>query len=93
MTITVMFPGDTEPVDDTFTLDESAGEQDDTSNLPTDADDDDIARAGLPPSFDTLLFTTMGLDPAFPEGGRLAESSENFINVTSTGTLEQFPPR
>ncbi|MCL5775928.1 DUF5801 domain-containing protein [Limibaculum sp. FT325] len=59
-------------------LDESSGET-----------DDDILKVNFAaafPAFDTLLFTTLGLDPNFASGGRIAGET-NFMTVSFEGSL------
>lgn len=77
MAISIIFPGD-----NTFTLDESLGLQNSTNGVDGgDLDDEDVLRTSLPAALNTLLFTTMSLDPTFPDGGRIAKSPTDFMTV------------
>lgn len=78
-----------------FTLDESLTLQNATATpAPAgDANDEDISRAtlqGLSAAFDTLLFTTLAIDPDFSTNGRIAASPVDLWTVTSGGTIDDI---
>ncbi|WDZ81683.1 DUF5801 repeats-in-toxin domain-containing protein (plasmid) [Ensifer adhaerens] len=92
MTITFTLNG-------SMTLDESATLQNATAtpSVPGDADDNDVTLARLQSqvsAFYNRLFGTsigqLGLSTTFPTGGRVAESSSNFIGISATATVSNL---